>query len=72
VIIGYKGSLKFPEIIIRAEDLQHSSDKKSANNTKHQTLPTKGSVALTEQESLRNIVFGAAKHDIEQRISSLE
>ncbi len=48
------------------------ADKKSANNTKNQTPPTTESVALTELESLRQIVFGAAKSDIEQRISALE
>ena len=48
------------------------ADKKSANNTKNQTPSTTESVALTELESLRNIVFGAAKSNIEQRISALE
>lgn len=48
------------------------ADNKSADNTKNQTHPTTDSVALTELESLRNIVFGAAKSDIELRISTLE
>ena len=47
------------------------AEKKSATNTKNQTPSTTGSVALTELESLRDIVFGAAKSDIEQYISAL-
>jgi hypothetical protein len=48
------------------------ADNKSADNTKNQTPPTTDSVALTDLESLRNIIFGAAKSDIELRISALE
>lgn len=48
------------------------ADKKSAQTTKNQTSSTTDSLASTELESLRNLVFGAAKSDIEQRISALE
>ena len=48
------------------------ADKKSDNNAKNQTTSATDSVALSELESLRHIVFGAAKSDIEQRISALE
>lgn len=48
------------------------AENKSANNTKNQTTSATDSVALTELESLREIVFGAAKIDLEQRISALE
>lgn len=48
------------------------ADKKSAHTTNNQTLSTTDSVALTELQSLRHIVFGEAKSAIEQRISALE
>jgi len=48
------------------------TDKKSAQATKDQTLSPTDSVASTELESLRHLVFGEAKSDIEQRISALE
>lgn len=48
------------------------ADKKSADNLKNQTAPITEPVTLTELESLREIVFGAAKSDIERRISALE
>jgi hypothetical protein len=48
------------------------ADKKSANDNKKQTSPNTESLALTELESLRHIVFGAAQSDIERRISLLE
>lgn len=48
------------------------ANKKSANNTTNQPLPNAEAIGITELENLRNIVFGAAKSEIEQRISSLE
>jgi hypothetical protein len=48
------------------------ADKKSANNTKSQTPSNTEAIGITELENLRNIVFGAAKSEIEQRISTLE
>ena len=48
------------------------ADKKSANNTKNQTPPPTEAIEISELDNLRNIVFGAAKNDIEQRISTLE
>lgn len=45
--------------------------KKNAQDTNNQN-PSTESVAVTELETLRHIVFGAAKSDIEQRISELE
>jgi hypothetical protein len=48
------------------------ADKKSTDNTKNQTPPTAESIAMGELETLRNLVFGPAKSDIEQKISTLE
>ena len=48
------------------------ADKESANNTKNQTATTTEAIQITELDNLRNIVFGAAKNDIEQRINALE
>jgi len=48
------------------------ADKKSATDTKNQTPQTTDFVASSELESLRQIVFGDAKNDIEQRISALQ
>ena len=48
------------------------ADKKSAHNTKPPSSSTTDTVALTELESLRHLVFGATKSNIEQRISALE
>lgn len=48
------------------------ADKKNAQTTNNQTPSTSESLALTELESLRHLVFGAAKSDIEERISALE
>lgn len=48
------------------------ADKKSADNTKNQTATTTEAIEITELDNLRNIVFGAAKNDIEQRINALE
>jgi len=46
------------------------ADKKNTDKTTPPTTPD--TLALTELESLRHLVFGAAKSDIEQRISALE
>ncbi|WP_293745657.1 hypothetical protein [uncultured Paraglaciecola sp.] len=48
------------------------ADKKSAYNTKNQTPTATETVEISELDNLRNIVFGAAKNDIEQRINALE
>lgn len=48
------------------------ADKKSANNTKNQTATTTETIQITELDNLRNIVFGAAQNDIDQRINALE
>lgn len=47
------------------------ADKQNVNDIKN-SPPTKESVALTELESLRHLVFGDAKSDLEQRINALE
>lgn len=48
------------------------ADKKSVNATKNQTLPDIEPETHLELESLRHIIFGGAKSDIEQRIATLE
>lgn len=48
------------------------ADNKSINNIKNTPPPTTETVPSNELDNLRSIVFGAAKIDIEQRISALE
>lgn len=48
------------------------SDKKNVSSTKDPSPSATNSVDLSELQSLRQIVFGAAKSDIEQRIGALE
>ncbi|MEP1447939.1 MAG: hypothetical protein ABJK37_17690 [Paraglaciecola sp.] len=48
------------------------ANKKSVGNTNEPSASSADSVELTELESLRHIVFGAAQKDIEQRIFALE
>lgn len=48
------------------------ANKKNAVSTNNQAPSPTESVPVTELESLRQIVFGAAQKDIEQRISALE
>lgn len=48
------------------------ANKKNANNTSDQAPSSTDLDSLSELESLRQIVFGAAQKDIEQRISNLE
>lgn len=48
------------------------ADKQPADNTNKKTPATEEPIALNELESLRKIVFGVAKNELEQRISNLE
>jgi hypothetical protein len=48
------------------------AEKKSNNDTNNQPAVDSNATKLGELDSLRQIVFGAAKNDLEQRISLLE